>query len=72
MYGNSINRAGATAVDNSLGFMNPNTQPFDYHLSATSPSTVVDAAGACTGVDFYGDSRPIGAACDLGADEYHP
>lgn len=72
MYGNSINRAGATAVDNSLGFLNPNTQPFDYHLSATSPSTVVDAARACTGVDFDGDSRPIGAACDLGADEYHP
>jgi len=71
-YGNSINRAGTSAVDNSLNFVTPNTQPFDYHLSATSPGTVVDAAGICTGVDFDGNSRPIGAACDLGADEYHP
>jgi hypothetical protein len=59
-------------VDNSLGFAHPNATPFDYHLTASSPASVVDAAGACTGVDFDGEVRPTGTACDLGADEYQP
>jgi hypothetical protein len=72
-YGSSINMPGATPIDNPLHFVNPNTPPFDYHLSATSPPGVVQAAGACTGIDLDGDPRPFGSACDLGADEYrHP
>jgi hypothetical protein len=53
-------------------FAHPNGPPFDYHLTAASPSTIVDAAGSCTGTDFDGDARPVGAACDLGADERKP
>jgi hypothetical protein len=71
-YGDSLSLAGASNVDNPLGFAHPNATPFDYHLTATSPPSVVDAAGACTGVDFDGEARPTGTACDLGADEYHP
>lgn len=61
---------GSTAGD--LGFKSPTANPFDFHLTSASPATVVDAAGACTGIDFDGDMRPIGAACDLGADERAP
>jgi hypothetical protein len=72
MYGDSINMPGASNVDNPFGFAHPNAVPFDYHLTPDSPSTVVDAAGACTGIDFDGDTRPVGGACDLGADERKP
>jgi hypothetical protein len=71
-YGDSFNMTGASIVDNAPGFAHPNALPYDYHLTATSPTSIVDAAGACTGVDFDGDTRPIGAACDLGADERKP
>lgn len=53
----------------NLGFKSPRVAPYDFHLTAESPATIVDAAGACTGVDFDGDARPLGGACDLGADE---
>ena len=71
-YGDSFVAAGASATDNSPGFVSPNVAPFDYHLTASSPTTVRDAAGACAGIDFDGDTRPAGAACDLGADEVVP
>lgn len=71
-YGNSFVMAGASPVDEALAFAHSNTQPFDYHLTAASPTTVRDAGGACTGTDVDGDPRPQGAACDLGADELKP
>lgn len=71
-YGDSFNMPGTSNVDNSPGFAHPNAVPFDYHLTAASPPSVVDAAGPCTGEDFDGDTRPIGKACDLGADERKP
>jgi hypothetical protein len=65
-YGSSL----AIADDaGNPGFKSPRVAPYDFHLTASSPATIVDAAGACTGVDFDGDERPLGAACDLGADE---
>jgi hypothetical protein len=71
-YADSFNMPGMSNVDNSPGFVHPNATPFDYHLTPASPATIVNAAGACAGVDFDGDTRPIGAACDLGADERTP
>ncbi len=71
-YGDSINMPGASNVDNAPGFAHPNALPFDYHLTATSPRSIIDAAGPCTGVDFDGDTRPVGGGCDLGADERNP
>jgi hypothetical protein len=71
-FGNSFISAGTGPVDNTPMFAHPNSTPFDYHLTPASPSTIVDAAGSCTGVDFDGDARPVGGACDLGADERKP
>jgi hypothetical protein len=70
-FGNSL-VATDTAVGNAFGFVSPNVQPYDYHLTASSPANVVDAAGTCSGVDFDGDARPAGDSCDLGADERLP
>lgn len=69
-YGNSFVRAGTSAVDNLPGFAHPNIAPFDYHLTAASPTTLLNAGGTCTGIDFDGEARPQGGACDLGADEH--
>jgi hypothetical protein len=68
-FGNSYITPGAS--DNTLAFRSISA-PLDLHLTASSPASVVDAAGACTGTDIDGDVRPIGAACDLGADERKP
>jgi Right handed beta helix region len=68
-FGNSL--AIATDVGH-LGFKSPLVAPLDFHLTDATPASVRDAAGTCSGVDIDGDLRPIGGACDLGADEYQP
>lgn len=68
-YGRSFVMPGATPGDESLRFVRSNELPYDYHLTAASPASVVGAAGQCTGEDVDGDARPIDGACDLGADE---
>ncbi len=55
-----------------LGFRSPLLPPLDFHLTASTPTTVRDAGGTCTGTDIDGDPRPLGDACDLGADELQP
>lgn len=55
-----------------LGFRSPLAAPYDFHLTAETPASVIDAGGACTGRDLDGEERPLGAACDLGADERVP
>ena len=68
-YGNSL----ALASDaQNLGFASPLRPPLDFHLTAATPATVRDAGGDCSGRDLDGDPRPLGGACDLGADEYRP
>ncbi|MEZ4362096.1 MAG: right-handed parallel beta-helix repeat-containing protein [Kofleriaceae bacterium] len=59
-----------TADPTSLAFVK-DTVPRDYHLTSASPPTVRNVATAtCEGlVDYDGDPRPSGGACDLGADE---
>ena len=71
-YGTSFKAAGISTTDNTPMFVKPNMQPYDYHLTAASPTTILNAGGACTGVDLDGDARPQGGACDLGADELVP
>jgi hypothetical protein len=43
----------------------------NYHLTSSSPCVNVGGA-TCPPDDIDGDMRPIGAACDCGADEYNP
>ncbi len=66
-FGNSFSAATDAA---NLGFKSPLIAPFDFHLTASSPTSIRDAGGMCSGTDVDGDPRPQGAACDLGADEY--
>ena len=69
-FGNSYVARGTEA--NTLMFKSITTNPPDFHLTAGSPASVMNAGGTCTGVDIDGDARPQPAdgACDLGADEY--
>lgn len=69
MFGNSYTMPDTGA--NVLGFRSI-MAPLDLHLTAASPASVVNAAGSCTGTDIDGDVRPVGGACDLGADERTP
>ncbi len=69
--GNSFSQAAAIG-DNTPMFVSPNVTPLDYHLTAATPTSIRDAAGACTGTDVDGQPRPSGGACDLGADELVP
>ncbi len=58
-----------------LGFKNPSLSTPDFHLTAATPTTVLDAGGMCQGrndVDFDGQVRPSGTPCDVGADELDP
>lgn len=71
-YPSSFINAGAGSADNTPVFAHPNALPFDYHLTAMSPASIVDAGGDCTGTDFDGEPRPRGVACDVGAYERNP
>jgi hypothetical protein len=60
----------ASPVDaQHLGFKNPITGDLDFHLLPTAPVSVLNAGGACAIRDVDGETRPMGGACDLGADE---
>jgi hypothetical protein len=66
-FGNTF-KAGTA----SLAFENMTVD--DYHLTAASPATVLDAVADCAAVlvDVDGEPRPYNVMCDLGADEFTP
>jgi hypothetical protein len=48
------------------------TAPYDLHLTTGSTAVVDKAQGGCANLlDIDRESRPFGAQCDYGADEYH-
>src|SRR5262249_46513940 len=70
-YGNSYTTPDSQA--NTLGFVSIATDPPDLHLTGLTPAnTVMNVAGSCSDTDIDGQTRPIGGACDLGADEFKP
>lgn len=75
IYRNSSGTGGSCSSGNSFqGSENPGfVSATDYHLTASTPNTIRDnGQGTCSELDFDGDPRPLGAACDIGADEYKP
>jgi len=63
---------GYTFSDNLIG-ANPsfeNAISRDYHLQRTSQAKDSGRNTNAPALDFDGDSRPQGAAVDIGADEY--
>jgi hypothetical protein len=56
--------------DESLLFTNIALDWGGYHLRPDAPAAVLNVPGfSCTGRDADRETRPMGAACDLGADE---
>ncbi len=68
-YNGSLVLAGNGPMDQRPKFV----AELDWHLAADAPATVRNVAGVtCSGVDYDGDARPLGGACELGADELKP
>lgn len=69
-YNGSFLLAGTAPIAEHPKFVSES----DYHLIATgTPATVLNVAGVtCSGVDYDGDARPLGGACEFGADELKP
>lgn len=69
--GTNCTYPGSIIVDADLAplkFKQPDTAPYDYHL--TAGSIAIDMATVSTmDHDFDGDTRPMGAGRDVGADE---
>lgn len=65
-YNGSLVLAGNGPLDQRPKFV----AELDWHLAADAPATVLNVTGVtCSGVDYDGDARPQGGACELGADE---
>jgi hypothetical protein len=55
-------------LDVPPGFIDPN----DVHLDSSSLLLSAAPCGQAPAADIDGDLRPIGAGCEIGADEYNP
>ena len=60
------------AINNPLGFIDPEASPPNYSLDGTSPLVVDIGVTTSITTDFEGDPRPTGDQPDFGADEFVP
>jgi len=65
----TINGLSTMLSASSAGFQSPGAPDYDYHLLPDSPA-VDEAAGSSIIIDIDRQSRPVGEASDIGADEY--
>lgn len=56
-------------ISGSPNFVSPGSPDYDYRISSGS-AAISQATGSTTTTDLEGQPRPIGAAADLGADEF--
>ncbi len=65
----TINQVNTLLPTSPIGYVSPGSPDFDYHLQSSSPA-IDQAIGSTTPDDIDGQSRPLGAASDVGPDEY--
>jgi hypothetical protein len=69
--GNSLVLDGMFGPD-ELGFVRPNSTPFDLHIGVATSPAVGAAQPSTIFEDIDGQIRPNQGASDLGADEFYP
>jgi hypothetical protein len=69
--GGSIGGGGSMVSAASAGFVSPGAPNYNYRLASGS-AAVDQATNSSTPVDVDGQSRPLGPAHDIGADELNP
>ena len=65
----TINEINILKPGYPIGYVSPGSPNFDYHLTSGSPAND-QAIGSSLSIDIDNQSRPSGAAPDLGADEF--
>jgi hypothetical protein len=65
----TINQVNSLFPAGPIGYISPGSPYFNYHLQGSSPA-IDQAMSSTTSEDMDGQPRPLGAARDIGADEY--
>jgi hypothetical protein len=65
----TINQVNSLFPKIPIGYASPGSPYFNYHLQGSSPA-IDQAMSSTTSDDMDGQPRPLGAARDIGADEY--
>ena len=65
----TINQTHTMTPSIPIGYVSPGSPMYNYHITSTSPA-VDQAIGSSLTIDIDRQIRPVGAAADIGADEF--